>query len=33
MIQEIKEASWLQFNVILPEIQTFGPLMKMKSNF
>ena len=24
MIQEIKEGSWLQFNAILPEIQTFG---------
>ena len=24
MIQEIKEGSWLQFNAILPETQTFG---------
>ena len=33
MIQEIKEGSWLQFNAILPETQTFGFLMEMKSNF
>ena len=33
MIQEIKEGSWLQFIAILPEIQTFDPLMKMKSKF
>ena len=33
MIQKIKEGSWLQFNAISPETQTFGFLVKMKSNF
>ena len=32
MIQENK-GSWLQFSAILPETQTFGFLMEMKSNF
>ena len=38
MIQEIKEGSWLQFNAILPEIQTFGngnekQLLNLNLNF
>ena len=33
MIQENKEGSLLQFSAILPETQTFGFLMEMKSNF
>ena len=33
MIQKNKEGSWLQFNAILPETQTFGFFMEMKSNF
>ena len=33
MIQENKGGRWFQFNAILPQTQTFGFLMEMKSNF